>query len=90
METYSGLIAAPVSGSKELRAEPLAAQVNAGQGGLGNVRVVTHGTAAGRKAAAAFIEELRAFPNGAHDDQVDGAADAFAEIAAPAKIASLT
>ena len=82
--------AAPVSGSKELRAEPLAAQVNAGQGGLGNARVVTHGTAAGRKAAAAFIEELRAFPNGAHDDQVDGAADAFAEIAAPAKIASLT
>lgn len=74
---------APVSGSKELRAEPLAAQVNAGTGDLGNVRVVTHGTPKGRAAATALVEEFRAFPNGTNDDQVDGAADAFAEIAHP-------
>lgn len=70
--------AEPVSGKKELRAEPLAAQVNAG-----NVRVVTHGTPEGRAAADAFIEEARQFPLGAHDDLVDAAADAFAEIVAP-------
>lgn len=68
--------AEPVSGSKELRAEPLAAQVNGG-----NVRVVTHGTDEGRAAADAFIEELRTFPNGHNDDQVDGASDAFNELA---------
>lgn len=62
--------ALPVSGSKEVRADPFAAQVNAG-----NVRVV--------RAAwtAAFVEELRAFPGGANDDQVDAAADAFAQLA---------
>ena len=68
----------PVSGSKELRAEPLAAQVNAG-----NVRVVAHGTPEGRAAAAAFVEEARQFPNGTHDDMIDAAADAFAEVARP-------
>jgi len=54
-----------VSGSKETRARSFASQVNAG-----NVRMV--------KAPwnAAYIEELRAFPRGAHDDQVDASGDA--------------
>jgi len=77
--------AAPVSGSKELRAEPLAAQVNAG-----NVRVVTHDTPGGRAAAAAFVEEARQFPNGAHDDMIDAAADAFAQVARSPSSADFT
>jgi len=60
---------APVSGSKELRAEPGAAQVNAG-----NVRVLRN------EHTADFIEEFRAFPNGKHDDFVDGFSDAFAQL----------
>jgi predicted phage terminase large subunit-like protein len=53
------------SGSKEVRADPFAAQVNAG-----NVRLVEGDW------NSAFIEELRTFP-GKHDDQVDAAAGAF-------------
>ena len=65
-----------VSGSKETRADPLAAQVNAGADGeLGNVRLVRAGW------NGAFEEELRQFPAGAHDDQVDAASDAFNEVA---------
>lgn len=52
----------PASGSKEVRADPLSAQVNAG-----NVRVVRG------EWNRAFVEELRAFPLGKHDDQVDAA-----------------
>lgn len=70
--------AEPVSGKKELRAEPFADQVNAG-----NVAVVTHGTPQGKEAAEAFKEELRTFPNGSNDDQVDGASDALAELTRP-------
>lgn len=58
-----------VSGAKELRADPLAAQVNAG-----NVILVRGSW------NAPFIEELRQFPLGANDDQVDAAADAFNEL----------
>lgn len=58
-----------VTGTKESRAEPFASQVN-----MGNVRLVeadwNHD----------FVEELRAFPVGKHDDQVDAAADAFHEL----------
>jgi predicted phage terminase large subunit-like protein len=61
--------AAPVSGGKTTRAEGLAAQVNAG-----NVLML--------KAAwnDKLLDELRLFPNGAHDDQVDAASDAFNEL----------
>lgn len=56
----------PVTGSKELRADPLSSQINAG-----NVRIVRGAW------NHAFIEELRQFPAGKHDDQVDAASDAF-------------
>lgn len=58
-----------VTGSKEVRAEPMSAQINEG-----NVRMVR------AKWNAAFVSELRGFPLGAHDDQVDASADAFAEL----------
>lgn len=58
----------PVSGDKETRADPFSSQVNAG-----NVFLVEGDW------NAAFIEELRQFPNG-KDDQVDAAADAFDEL----------
>ncbi len=64
--------------TKILVAEPLAAQVNAG-----NIRVVKgpedeyfKGHIA-RSFAADFIEEYRNFPMGANDDWVDSGADAF-------------
>jgi predicted phage terminase large subunit-like protein len=58
------------TGSKELRAEPLAAQV-----GGGNIAVVrSHWT-------SDLVEEFRTFPLGKHDDQVDAAARAFNSLA---------
>jgi predicted phage terminase large subunit-like protein len=62
----------PVSGSKETRADPFSSQVNAG-----NVRMLVGDW------NAAFIEELRQFPGGRHDDMVDAASDAFDELAQP-------
>lgn len=64
--------AEPATGKKTTRAEPLAAQA-----GAGNVALL--------KAAwnAAFIDELCAFPYGAHDDQVDAASGAFNKLARP-------
>src|SRR5262249_51907849 len=59
-----------VSGSKEVRAEPFAAQCEAG-----NVRLV-RGPWNG-----AYIEELCSFPNGKNDDQVDGSSGAFNKLA---------
>jgi predicted phage terminase large subunit-like protein len=60
----------PVTGAKDLRATPFANQVEAG-----NVFML--------KAPwnAAFIDELRAFPNGKHDDSVDAVSDAFNDLA---------
>lgn len=58
-----------ISGDKATRASGLAAQVNAG-----NVRLV-RGSWNGD-----FLEELRQFPQGRNDDQVDAAADAFNEL----------
>jgi len=59
----------PEGGDKVTRAEPLASQVN-----VGNVMVL--------RAAwnDAVIEEMRNFPNGRHDDQIDALSRAFAEL----------
>lgn len=55
-----------VTGDKITRAEPFAAQWQAG-----NVEVVRGPW------NDAFFSELEAFPEGGHDDQVDAAADGF-------------
>jgi predicted phage terminase large subunit-like protein len=59
-----------VTGSKEVRAEPLAAQAEAG-----NVRLV-RGPWNG-----AYLDELCSFPNGAFKDQVDATSGAFNKLA---------
>lgn len=68
-----------VSGDKQLRADPFSAQVNAG-----NVWLVRGPW------NTAFVDELRAFPAGKNDDQVDAAADAFNELNAPTSWAQNT
>jgi predicted phage terminase large subunit-like protein len=55
-----------VTGDKQTRAEPFAAQCEAGNVSI--VRAAWNG---------AFIDELCMFPNGAHDDMVDAASGAF-------------
>lgn len=62
----------PETGDKVTRAEPLAAQVN-----VGNVSMLR------APWNDALIAEMRLFPNGAHDDQVDSLSRAFAEFVAP-------
>lgn len=69
---------APASGTKEVRADPLSAQVNAG-----NVRIVR---GAWNKA---FIDELRQFPLGKNDDQVDSASCAFNRLARIIKVSGV-
>jgi len=64
------VIVHPVSGKKQLRADGFSAQVNAG-----NVRLARGDW------NSALIEEMRTFPVGKNDDQVDAASDAFNEIA---------
>lgn len=64
--------ASPETGDKVVRARPFASQVNSG-----NV-VMVRG-----EWNAAFIEELKMFPNGLHDDQVDAASRAFARLIGP-------
>jgi predicted phage terminase large subunit-like protein len=66
----------PVTGDKEHRATPLAAQVQAG-----NVKLVKG------KWNEAFLIELENFPDGIHDDQVDAASDAFDELTNKKRIA---
>lgn len=66
-----GLTIEPVSGKKEVRAQGFASQVN-----LGNVKML-----ADDEWNSDFIEELRQFNRGKHDDQVDAASDAFNELA---------
>jgi predicted phage terminase large subunit-like protein len=64
------------TGPKELRAEPLAAQMEAG-----NVRIVRGAW------NQAFIDELVNFgPGCMHDDQVDAAAGAFAKLAVSRRV----
>jgi predicted phage terminase large subunit-like protein len=60
----------PVSGDKETRARPFAAQCEAG-----NVYLVK------ARWNKEFIDELCGFPMGKHDDQVDGASGAFNKLA---------
>ncbi len=62
----------PSTGSKELRAAPLSAQAEAG-----NVKLVAGPW------NREFISELCAFPEAGHDDQVDAASGAFAQLAQP-------
>ena len=61
--------ALPVTGDKMTRAEPVAAQVN-----VGNVAMVK------AEWNDALVGEMRMFPNGKHDDQIDALADAFAAL----------
>ena len=63
------MTSSPESGSKVTRAEPFASQCN-----VGNV-TLTEG-AWNRD----YIEELRNFPNGVYDDQVDASSRAFMEL----------
>ena len=58
------------TGSKDVRAEPFAAQCEAGNVFLKKAPWNT-----------AFIDELCNFPTGANDDQVDAAAGAFTKLA---------
>ena len=60
----------PVTGSKVVRANPYAAQCE-----VGNVRLIAGPW------NAAYLDELCAFPEGPHDDQVDASSGAFAKLA---------
>lgn len=62
----------PETGDKVTRARPLASQVNAG-----NVLMLR--AAWNRE----FVEELRTFPNGLYDDQVDAASRAYGGLLGP-------
>jgi predicted phage terminase large subunit-like protein len=64
------VIPASSRGSKEVQADPLSAQVNAG-----NVRIVRGPW------NKAFIDEMRQFPLGKFDDQVDAASVSFNRLA---------
>ena len=64
--------AEPASGDKVTRAMPFFAQAEAG-----NVRLVRGPW------CSAWLDEIAAFPMGAHDDQVDSASSAFSALARP-------
>ncbi|WP_315378165.1 phage terminase large subunit [Kingella denitrificans] len=66
----------PESGDKTTRAEPFTAQVN-----VGNVLVLDDGT----WDTAALVAEMRLFPNGKHDDQIDALSRAFNELVRTAR-----
>ena len=57
------------SGSKEARAEPVAAQWQAG-----NVQIVAG------EWNDMYFNQLEMFPEGEHDDMVDASSDAFTEL----------
>lgn len=61
-----------VTGSKEVRADPLSAQAQAG-----NVKLVRGAW------IEDFLDEIEAFPHGSHDDQVDATSGAFSKLAQP-------
>lgn len=60
----------PSTGSKEVRANPLASQAEAG-----NIKLVRGAW------NNAFLEEAELFPNGSHDDQCDALSAALAQLA---------
>jgi len=62
-----------ITGDKITRAEPLAAQVN-----VGNVSMLKDDSW-----NDPLISEMRLFPNGANDDQIDALSDAFSEFIEP-------
>lgn len=64
------------TGNKVTRATALATAAE-----IGNVCVLTTGDPEQDAWIEGFIDELCAFPSGAHDDRVDAAADAFNELA---------
>lgn len=68
--------ASPETGDKVTRAEPLAAQIN-----VGNVLMLRGNW------NAALLDEMRSFPNGAHDDQIDALSRAFANFVQPQGLA---
>jgi predicted phage terminase large subunit-like protein len=63
------VISSPESGDKITRAEPFAAQVN-----VGNVMLLRGEWNKG------LIDEMRMFPNGANDDQIDALSRGFADL----------
>ena len=63
----------PESGDKVTRAEPMAAQIN-----VGNVSMLR------APWNDALVAEMRVFPNGSHDDQIDAGSRAFNELTAKA------
>ncbi len=63
------------TGDKATRADPFASQVN-----MGNVALIR------APWNRAFIEELAAFPDGSHDDQVDAASGAFEQVAIKSRL----
>ncbi|WP_190272127.1 phage terminase large subunit [Sideroxydans lithotrophicus] len=68
------VVSSPESGDKLTRAEPFASQVNAG-----NVLMLRAGW------NDALVDEMRTFPNGRYDDQIDGLSRAFTELVLPQK-----
>jgi hypothetical protein len=66
------------TGSKVTRAKALASQAEAG-----NVYLLVTGDPDRDAWIEPFLDELCVFPAGAHDDQVDAAADCFNELALP-------
>ena len=62
----------PESGDKITRAEPLGSQVN-----IGNVMMLRG------EWNASLINEMRMFPNGSNDDQIDALSRAFSEVMVP-------
>ena len=67
------------TGSKELRADPYSAQLEAG-----NIYIIKNG-----EWVEAFIDEHCIFPNGKNDDQVDAASGAFNQLAKGASFISI-
>lgn len=63
------VVNSPETGDKVTRAEPFASQVN-----VGNVLMLR------AEWNAAFVDEMRYFPDGAHDDQIDAASRAFNDL----------